>query len=159
MSSRWVISAARCNVTIADKLLLLGRNTADFNGTDSKLASVSEVSSVTPHANYSVTEEGSIYDIAAIELAKDAPEDALFMKVNVNPSLPETRSYVRIAGFGITETGVMNPVRNRDLLQVDVPTTTFEDCAEIYKSLDGVDIDRNANVCAGYLGKGQCDYW
>lgn len=159
VSSRWVISAARCNVTTDDRILLLGRNTADFDGTDSKLATVSEIASVTSHAKYSRTEEGSIYDIAAIELATDAPEDARFMKVNVNPSLPESGSFVRVAGFGMTETGLTNPVRTRDLLQVDVPTTTFEKCAEAYQVVNGVNVDRDANVCAGYLGKGLCGYW
>lgn len=159
VSSRWIISAAFCNVTSVDKVLLLGRNLADFAGTDNELATIADIASVTPHANYDKTEAGSRYDIIAIELAKDAPKDAKFMKVNVNSALPETESFVRVAGFGITETELTNPNRNRDLLQVDVPTTTFEECSEAFQQVSGVSIDRDAHVCAGYLNRGQCDSW
>lgn len=150
VSSKWVVTAAHCTVsmTTRTRVLIGARRTSE--ATEDNLIGVR---SVLPHVSYNDT--GRSFDIAVFELAKDAPVSATFMKVNVNPSLPKTDSFVRIVGFGrTTNDGNEDPAQRGVLRQVDVPINSNEDCNKAYP-----DVDITAQICAGYFKDGGCDSW
>lgn len=159
ISRRMVITGAACNATTTSRVLLLGRNLADFNGTDSPTAAVLNVSSVQPHEKYDGSADGSAYDVAIVELSSDAPAGARAMAMNVAPKIPVTKSVVRMVGYGISDdSAIVSSERNRNLLQVDVPVTAMNECKEAYALLGGPDVDAERQVCAGHLDE-KCGAW
>lgn len=157
ISKRWVLSAAHCKIEKGNRVLLLADNTADgIPDTPEEGTFVVNIAKVYSHPSYLDTNANqNAFDIAAIELESDAPEEAKFMSVSVNVKIPETRSYIRVAGFGVERQGEQGGTR-RPLNQVDVPVTSFSACASAYEG--AVRIDEVRHVCAGYL-RGECDSW
>lgn len=97
-------------------------------------------------------------DIAYVRLESRAPLWAKFMKVNMNRSIPVESSFVRNAGYGITNQSQEMSNENFNLYQVDVPLVRDRLCAWIYgipwqSVLDG------RIVCAGYSYKSGCGAW
>lgn len=159
ISNRWVITAAHCQVgadTREDLAAVLMRN-SDINHPSNDGALGIPVKRAFNHEQYRDDDTASSqqHDIAAIELAEDAPPEAKPMKLNVNMSIPEPNSFTRVIGFGNNIEGDTsgNP---RPLAQVDVPVTPTDRCARIHQNVANVDIQDDIHVCVGYLGKGGC---
>lgn len=151
VSARWVISAAHCAINTSHEVLIGARRTSDGAAQGAKLVGIKEV---VEHEKYE-GERGRRFDIAAIELEEDAPEAAKFMKVNVNARVPQAHSYARVLGYGKTAEGSDDPAGEAGKLrQVDVPVTSEDTCIDVYST-----VDPKAQVCAGYVGKGECDSW
>lgn len=159
VSSRWVITAAHCNVGVGlDAAVLLSRNTDVSVPENSNAVKLSIAKAYNHEGFFGNDSESRKYDIAAIELAGDAPADAVPMKVNVNMNIPEANSFIRVIGFGDTIEGDESNAPHQ-LAQVDVPVVASDECAKIHEDVSNVDIDHNAHVCVGYMGKGGCGAW
>lgn len=159
ISQRWALSAAHCDISKTDRVLLLADNTADGVTMKPEGEAVAvEIATVHRHPDYIESDaDGSQFDIVAMELKSDAPKDAKFMKVCINKNIPEEKSFVRVAGFGL-QFEDESPSLGRPLLQVDVPVTSFSTCESVYGLGAGLRIDPTRHVCAGY-SKGGCDSW
>lgn len=159
ISKRWILSAAHCGIKKGHRVLLLADNTADgIAETPEDGTVVVNITNVRSHPDYVEDDTtGSPFDIVAVELDRDIPTGAKSMSVNINVQIPETRSYVRVAGFGVQEQGDIGGTR-RSLNQVDVPVTSFSACNAAYQSVSAIRIDEAKQVCAGYM-RGECDSW
>lgn len=152
VSSKWVVTAAHCPVSVNTRVLLGARRTSE--ATEDNLIGVKNV---IPYREYNPdSPEGRSRDIAIFELEKDAPvNNTSFMKINVNPSLPKTDSFVRVLGFGRTsKDGDEDPAQMGVLRQVDVPINSNDDCNKVYPN-----VEVKSQICAGYFKDGGCDSW
>lgn len=150
VSSRWVVTAAHCQVAAGSTRVLLGAKRTS-EATEDNLIGVSRV---IVYSGYN-EDSGRSFDIALFELDRPAPRTT-FVKVNVNTAIPKTNSFARVVGFGrMNDTGAEDPPSVNGLLrQVDVPVNSKDDCGKSYPEIDLV-----AQLCAGYYDKGGCDYW
>lgn len=156
VSRRTVITAAHCGVDVKSSAYLGGRQGYPSTG---KRYFVSRV--YVPTLFNSLPENNLrrfYYDIAVVILTKDAPANSKYMLVNVNRSLPLPGSAVRVAGYGILSHDDMTSNKNSVLHHVDVPVVPEKSCKSIYAK-QGVDINYDYQVCAGYVGRGGCDSW
>lgn len=150
---RLVITAAHCGVDMDSTVYIGGKQGNPSDG--AKYA----VESVQAHVDFSIGSEKRFrYDISVLTLVADVPESALFMKVNVNTSVPIDGSVVRAAGYGILrhEDEFSNP--KSQLHQVDMPIVPRKTCEKAYDSR-GLNIDYGFQLCAGYFNQGGCDSW
>lgn len=145
VSSRWVLSAAHCDIS-TDHEVQLGSRQA---GEDCTQCTWHSVTKVHAHPQYA---EFNGYDIAVFQIDPPAPESAAFMKVSSNSNIPEVDSFVRVVGFGHRIFEDPNP--DDVLRQVDVPVVSQNTCNAAYTD----SIDYNLQVCAGY-NDGGCDSW
>lgn len=160
VSSRWVLTAAHCKVESFgdDYAVVLSRNT-DLSSPENVGAQALLAVAAFNHKEYLGDDaQSQKHDIAAIRLAKDAPDGAVPMKVNVNMAIPEANSFIRVIGFGVTSQGNESGIP-RELAQVDVPVTTTDECAKIHQDVVNVDIEQDTHVCVGYVGEGGCGSW
>lgn len=156
VSQRTVITAAHCGVDYRSIAYLGGRQGYPSSG---KRYSISRVH--VPTLFNSLPENDFrhfYYDVAVVILSEDAPPDSTFMLVNVNKSLPLAGSAVRVAGYGILAHDDVTSNKNSVLHHVDVPVVMEKTCKSLYAK-QGVDIDYDFQVCAGYVGRGGCDSW
>lgn len=146
VSPRWVVTAAHCQVTpFVSKVLIGAQRTTD--ATEDNLIEVTSVFS--PARNEA---ERKSFDIAIVELASDAPDNSVFMKLNVDPNIPEKDSFARVVGFGTTTDDVSDSSATEGILrQVDVPINSKDQCTDSYAN-----VDTNAQVCAGYNDDSEC---
>lgn len=161
VSRRWVITAAHCRVgeySEEDVAYVLMRNSY-LTHPDNRNAVDIEVLKAFSHEEYlsDDTPSSQQHDIAAIQLAADAPEEAVPMKLNVNMDIPEANSFIRVIGFGNNEGG--SDTFSRPLAQVDVPVTPTDKCAKIHQGVSNVEIQHDTHVCVGYVGRGGCGSW
>lgn len=148
ISRRWILSAAHCDVTVDDTVVIGLRRPLSATSPDPVSVAISEVF---VHESYD-PDRRRRYDIVAIQLAEDAPPSARPMQVNVNLSIPRARSFVRVLGYGRTSEGGIGAAIGEPILrQVDVPVTSGSKCEEIYPR-----VDPELQVCAGY-DDGGCD--
>lgn len=149
ISSRWVLTAAHCNVSVNDTVLIALRRPLATTASTSHSVPISEVF---VHEDYNQGRRRR-YDIAAIQLSQDAPVVARPMQVNVNGTIPVTRSFVRVLGYGRTSETETSSQREPVLRQVDVPVMPGDICREIHPR-----VSPELQVCAGYE-EGGCDSW
>lgn len=145
ISSRIVVTAAHCNVDTSSKLYIGGRDESE--------GVYRSVSRVWTRREYRLDPNGTgaQYDFAVLELSQDAPDGAGIMSIAEDAAIPRPDTYARVAGYGMLETGVMNPTES--LYQVDVPITDDATCENTYIR-DKINLQRQ--VCAGYPNGG-CD--
>ncbi|CAN8072670.1 unnamed protein product [Agarophyton chilense] len=143
LSSRWVLTAAHCDVTVKWRVRL-----ATSSATSGSHVPIFRVIN---HPSYIIGRVDSPGDMALIQLAADAPSDTSFVSINVNASLPISGSFARTSGYG--RTTVNSATRNPKPNQVDAPVNSPIRCRQIYKGY--LNIRQDLFICAGY-GKNSC---
>lgn len=146
LSSRWVLTAAHCQVTPAWKL----RHAPNRALSGPTLP----IRRVLPHEWYPYDENRPDVpgDLALIELSVDAPSSATFILLNDNATSPSSGAFARSAGYGRTGNPTLdsnNPLSH----QVDAPVNNPAKCAYIYKGY--LSVQQTYFICAGY-GKDGC---
>lgn len=155
VSPTLILSAAHCVVSKTQLQVYLGGSQGMFPDGEQV-----RVEAVQAHPLFDADDtDTAAYDIAWVRLADAAPAGARFMRVNVNESLPVRGAAVRNAGYGLTvpDDDASNPTFEAN--QVDVPVADADVCATRWAQHDGVALDAERQVCAGYLdgGCGSCN--
>ncbi|CDF33030.1 unnamed protein product [Chondrus crispus] len=142
ISRRWILTTAGCRVE-KSWVVRLGGLTA-LSGEERSIDRI-----LVPTQTNLTFPTGFSEDIAIVRLTKDAPNTAIFAKLNGNANIPESNAFARAVGYGRTDpVGVGRG--GEDLRQVDVPIAQRNNC---YKAYEWMTTDR---VCAGYR-EGGCD--
>ncbi|PXF41210.1 Trypsin I-P1 [Gracilariopsis chorda] len=144
ISSRWVLTAAHCDVRV-DWIVRVAPSSA-ASGHHIPIFQVIN------HESYISNRVDSPGDIALIQLAHDAPLDTPFVHVNVNSTLPISGSFARTSGYGRTR--VHSSKRNPKPNQVDAPVNSPNRCKNTYHGF--LDVRPQHFICAGY-GKDRCN--
>lgn len=99
-------------------------------------------------------------DITFVKLAKPAPKDAKFMRVNTVVGIPRAGVATRVAGYGYTQL----PKNNGDFVEpdeilrhVDVPVVATKACQERYSGIEEPVKISSSMICAGVPGCGPCE--
>lgn len=152
VASNLVITAAHCEVNRNSDIYVGGQRGNPADGIRRGVASVSQHQSFFSANRFR-------YDIAVVTLDQAIPASAAPMKVNINESVPVEGSVVRAAGYGLRQHDSPNSNVDSVLYFVDIPVVPGPTCARAYEPVQGVEIDYNFQVCAGYFGIGGCDSW
>ena len=133
----WVLTAAHCEVTQADKIVVGVRDLTKIPA-----AAIFSVKRVLVHADYNQATHDN--DIALVQLA--TPSDAPLLELYKDASFPQGVKGT-VAGWGVTtENGKPSP----KLLEVDVPFVDNAVCKQVYPQLT------DHMLCAGETGKDSC---
>ena len=146
LSSRWVITAAHCEIQYNSVVYIAGASAQ--NG------KMINIESIHTHPNFQFPKN----DITLVKLAEDAPEDSHFVRLNSNPSVPSLSEYVRVMGYGSTDE-LHRDDRDGILRQVDIPVFDTGKCKTSYEEVQSElapGIDNTIHLCAGYE-EGGCD--
>lgn len=150
LSARWVLTAGHCQIYTG--------YIASFDPRKSftRIKDIRIVQTVT-HPEYVVSSDDFLNDITLCELAEDAPEGSLFMKVNAKTSTPKDDSLVRAVGYGLITAGNEGGFILR---QVDFRSVTHSSCSKQYATMTtfGIDVVKKLQVCAG-SARGGCGTW
>lgn len=151
ISSRWVLTAAHCEMD--------GSSTASFLSRTafSRKAIVRDIKRCFAHPKFHSTPGNYEFDIAVCELNSPAPSGVLPMSLNCNAKVPGDGMPSRSIGFGRIEFGQAgDPV----LRQVDTRTVNLKKCSNIYRTeaFRGIGVTQN-QLCSGSLPRGGCGTW
>lgn len=147
LSSRWVLTAAHCDIRQSMRVIIGAARLPE--------GAERNVEAVLRHPEFSPSTD-SPFDVAVVRLSADVPVDTRFVLVNINQSAPVPQSYVRVAGYGQTsETASFDA----QLRQVDVPIVSMSDCQARYASANpdlAARLSEDSQLCAG-IDAGGCD--
>lgn len=154
ISKTWVLTAAHCRISTRWEVVVGALQAFDIPTDRIRIKNVFN------HEQWSPDARGNQFDIALIELSREAVSDE-FMKINDNSSVPEQGSFSRTAGYGVIAYESSEPSETIfRVRQVDIPISPNFKCSDRYNDGGGPPaFDENMQVCAGYLGNGGCDSW
>lgn len=139
ISSRWVLTAAHCNIRQDWKLRVAAAH--------AKEADPIPIRRIISNPDYVHGIVDSAGDIALIELEKPIPPYASFVYLNAEPKHPRPGAFARVAGYGRIEFGKSPTTRNA--LQVDVPVNNPERCRKIYERYN-MNVTHQSFICFGF---------
>ena len=149
VSSRWVISAAHCQLQPGMTVSIGGRSPID--------GELNEIELTIAHPSYRRGQDDSPYDIVLVKLLNPAPEGSHFVRINANKDTPKDGAFSRVAGYGETRSTRQFADERGELLQVDIPVVSMIRCKQNFARLDSVArISEEVQLCAGRTSGG-CD--
>lgn len=151
ISPKHVLTAAHCQVRPG--------GTAYIGGATTSSGQSYQVSSFTPHPNYTLSPDGLLepHDIAVITLSSSitSPSPVSLNTLGTGPAhgLP-----TRASGYGQIAEGWSGSAERR-LLQVDMPVVGFSQCVQAFVDWGAEDfarsLDADGHLCVGFLD-GEC---
>jgi secreted trypsin-like serine protease len=159
IAPHWLLTAAHCVVPPGDE----GKGiTVDPRQMQARAGTVSRggggaaaaVSRIIPHEDYHSSDEGTVNDVALIELedAIDVPAAQLVSASLAKTVLVPGRNNATVVGWGVTRFGSGTP--SDRLLQVDVDLIDPRYCGRAYSGIGPADASR---FCAGKLDRCPAD--
>lgn len=139
IADRWVLTAAHCQVSPSDKIIVGERNLDDIDS-----ANVIDVERILDHAHYGNPAHAN--DIALVKLARAVTDEE---KVQVFDVPEHDGAKGTVAGWGVT---TMGGEPSPKLMEVDVPFVADDQCLIAYPTLFKADL----MLCASATGKDSC---